>query len=191
MSTLDRWYAMKQERDTLRRAQRNLTNSYNALSQQLAEVRTELASHAWTVSPAMADAQIHQLNLKIIGLEETIAIHTACATALKQQLAQQLQQLGAITLALNDVGCPLDESGSDFILRQAQQLAQATQLSDSRRMVMEDQATMLNEYVQQLATVTSALDILCQAIEQGEQDEDYLRRRAVEGRMALAQGRGA
>ena len=87
MSTLDRWYAMKQERDTLRRAQRNLTNSYNALSQQLAEVRTELASHAWTVSPAMADAQIHQLNLKIIGLEETIAIHTACATALKQQLA--------------------------------------------------------------------------------------------------------
>ena len=88
MSTLDRWYAMKQERDTLRRAQRNLTNSYNALSQQLAEVRTELASHAWTVSPAMADAQIHQLNLKIIGLEETIAIHTACATALKQQLAQ-------------------------------------------------------------------------------------------------------
>ena len=60
-----------------------------------------------------------------------------------------------------------------------QQLAQATQLSDSRRMVMEDQATMLNEYVQQLATVTSALDILCQAIEQGEQDEDYLRRRLL------------
>ena len=45
----------------------------------------------------------------------------------------------------------------------------------------------LNTVKQQLATVTSALDILCQAIEQGEQDEDYLRRRAVEGRMALAQ----
>jgi len=40
-----------------------------------------------------------------------------------EQQGQQLQQLGAITLALNDVGCPLDESGSDFILRQAQQLA--------------------------------------------------------------------
>ena len=63
--------------------------------------------------------------------------------------------------------------------RLEEQLAEATQLSDSRRMVMEDQATMLNEYVQQLATVTSALDILCQAIEQGEQDEDYLRRRLL------------
>ena len=49
----------------------------------------------------------------------------------------------------------------------------------------------LNTVKRKLATVTSALDILCQAIEQGEQDEDYLRRRAVEGRMALAQGRGA
>ena len=141
MSTLDRWYAMKQERDTLRRAQRNLTNSYNALSQQLAEVRTELASHAWTVSPAMADAQIHQLNLKIIGLEETIAIHTACATALKQQLAQV--------------------------------------------------RTERNESYMTIATLRGHLDVLCQAIEAREHDEDYLRRRAVEGRMALAQGRGA
>ena len=55
----------------------------------------------------------------------------ACAGCrdLEQQLAQQLQQLGAITLALNDVGCPLDESGSDFILRQAQQLATLLSMS--------------------------------------------------------------
>ena len=48
--------------------------------------------------------------------------------------------------------------------------------------------TRLEIRVQEL---TSALDVLCQAIERGEQDEDYLRRRAAEGRMALAQGRGA
>ena len=48
--------------------------------------------------------------------------------------------------------------------------------------------TRLEIRVQEL---TSALDILCQAIEQGDHDDDYMRRRAAEGRMALAQGRGA
>ena len=61
---------------------------------------------------------------------------------LEQQLAQQLQQLGAITLALNDVGCPLDESGSDFILRQAQQLAQVEQERDDLRKDRDDAVDM-------------------------------------------------
>jgi len=127
--------------ETLSQAICAMRLSASTFKQQLATVQAELASHAWTVSPAMADAQIHQLNLKIIGLEETIAIHTACATALKQQLAQV--------------------------------------------------RTERNESYMTIATLRGHLDVLCQAIEAREHDEDYLRRRAAEGRMALAQGRGA
>ena len=36
-----------------------------ALRQQLVEVRTELASYAWTVTPAMVQAQIDQLNQQL------------------------------------------------------------------------------------------------------------------------------
>ena len=43
----------------------------------------------------------------------------------KQQLAQATQQLDAMTLAVLDAGCPPGESGSDFVIRQAQQLATA------------------------------------------------------------------
>ena len=48
----------------------------------------------------------------------------------------------------------------------------------------------LNTVKRKLATVTSALEVLCEAIERGEPDEDYLRRRAAECRTALAKVRG-
>ena len=51
--------------------------------------------------------------------------------------------------------------------------------------------TERNESYMTIATLRGHLDVLCQAIEAREHDEDYLRRRAAEGRMALAQGRGA
>ena len=147
-----------------------------------------------------------------------------------EQQGQQLQQLGAITLALNDVGCPLDESGSDFILRQAQQLASLrrertddqlhTDNIELRQRVADLQAqwhyaatcdaemdhvaetfrlkqqlaqvrTERNESYMTIATLRGHLDVLCQAIEAREHDEDYLRCRAADARQTLAQGRGA
>jgi uncharacterized circularly permuted ATP-grasp superfamily protein len=41
-----------------------------ALRQQLVEVRTELASYAWTVTPAMVQAQIDQLNQQLAEMTQ-------------------------------------------------------------------------------------------------------------------------
>ena len=40
-----------------------------ALRQQLSEVRTELASYAWTVTPAMVQATLDQLNQQLAALQ--------------------------------------------------------------------------------------------------------------------------
>jgi hypothetical protein len=80
-------------------------------------------------------------------------VHQAEFDRLEEQLAQQLQQLGAITLALKDAGCPLDESGSDFILRQAQQLAQAKDLLD---FVMGSRLFLIHEIARLAASVNLA-----------------------------------
>ena len=51
--------------------------------------------------------------------------------------------------------------------------------------------TERNESYMTIATLRGHLDVLCQAIEAREHDEDYLRRRAADARQTLAQGRGA
>ena len=98
---------------------------------------------------------------------------------------------------------PLDECAGCRDL--TQQLAQADDLSGTCRICrytghaakmafyngMNDMREQRTALERQVATVTSALDVLCEAIERGEHDDDYLRRRAAEWRMALAQGRGA
>jgi len=48
-----------------------------------------------------------------------------------------------------------------------------------------------NESYMTIATLRGHLDVLCQAIEAREHDEDYLRCRAADARQTLAQGRGA
>ena len=89
---------------------------------------------------------------------------------------------------------PLDDCAGCRDL--TQQLAQVTQERDEQcagKMAffngMNDMREQRTALERQVATVTSALDVLCEAIERGEHDDDYLRRRAAEGRTALAQGR--
>jgi chromosome segregation ATPase len=55
--------------------------------QEVEALTARVEAQAWTVSPAMAAEQIHQLNLKIIHLEEWVSIGNATRDALRQQLA--------------------------------------------------------------------------------------------------------
>jgi len=73
--------------------------------QEVARLQEQLEAQAWTISPAMAQAQIHQLNLKIIQLEEWVAIGNATRDALRQQLADMTQERDeAVRIAKELVG---------------------------------------------------------------------------------------
>ena len=139
-----------------------------ALKQQLAEVTEERErcvrdmsgwmEHGETLSQAICAMRLSASTFKQQLVQAQAArticdVHQAEFDRLEEQLAQQLQQLGAITLALNDVGCPLDESGSDFILRQAQQLAQAKDLLD---FVMDSRLFLIHEIARLAASVNLA-----------------------------------
>ena len=55
----------------------------------IASLEQQLESLAWRISPAMAEEQIHQLNLKIIQLEGELAIEMVCIKDLRKK--QQVQ----------------------------------------------------------------------------------------------------
>ena len=100
------------------------------LEQQLAQMTQE--RDKWNENHRVMCRVEHELRQQLVQAQaaRTICdVHQAEFDRLEEQLAQQLQQLGAITLALKDAGCPLDESGSDFVIRQAQQLATLLSMS--------------------------------------------------------------
>ena len=103
-------------------------------------------------------------------------VHQAEFDRLEQQLAEVTAQLADLTQQLALAQMELRERAKDC----------TEHCEDFTRAQLQ-----LNTVKRKLATVTSALDVLCEAIERGEPDEDYLRRRAAECRTALAQGRGA
>ena len=62
--------AVKAERDDWAGRHSNEWKRVEDLKQQLVEVRTELASYAWTVSPAMVQAKIDQLNQQLAEMTQ-------------------------------------------------------------------------------------------------------------------------
>ena len=87
---------------------------------------------------------------------------------LRQRVADLTQQLAQAQMELRERAKDCTEHCEDFTRAQLQ----------------------LNTVKRKLATVTSALEVLCEAIERGELDEDYLRRWAAECRTALEKMRG-
>jgi chromosome segregation ATPase len=87
---------------------------------------------------------------------------------LRQRVADLTQQLALAQMELRERAKDCTEHCEDFTRAQLQ----------------------LNTVKRKLATVTSALEVLCEAIERGELDEDYLRRWAAECRTALEKMRG-
>ena len=117
---------------------------------------TELMGEVLRLRQQLFDEQSLHVASQLCLKAQTESVQ-GCAQKLAEVTQNKQYHMDCINLLAKHIG-RLGDTSHTVVNAAIQQLAEVTRLSDSRRMVMDHQATMLNDYVQQLANVDALMD---------------------------------